>query len=124
MVDTRKIVPTEQLINLTDQTIELYEYNSGEIWRFSPVQKYVPILKGVDVPIDKAEHGKKICHYVVDTETAVQLSVAGYNMEHYAILVGKNTGRNNHQIATLVWAQDPTLQVKLYDHICGRASCF
>lgn len=94
-------------VNLTDETIRLYEVCSGEIWTFSPSTS--PIPEAPDIKPDAP-----LVHYIVEPEMAEKLEQSGRPLDDIAIIHHESIGRSGYMIASLVWGKRPSTKVLLY----------
>lgn len=109
MRDLSHIRLTDSVINLTGKHINLYEETSGEIHGFAPMDEEIPAQPVSDL------HGKgEIVHYVVNEDTLEELKRTGRSLRDIAIVGGVGAGRHGIEIASLKWAHDLKIPVRLF----------
>ena len=99
---------SDTFINLTDETIHLYEVTSGKIWDFLPQPQEIPASPNI------AEDGP-IVHYIVKPEF-VPVLAAFRPLDDIATISHKYHGRNGITITYLSWAKEPKTFVRLYEN--------
>lgn len=97
---------TDEIVNLTESTISMYEESTGTIYKFSPISTEEAVFKDLD-PAEK--------QYVVSCDYQAEKVVAcGASIDNVAILDKQATGRDGKIISYLVWAKNPRIDVKFY----------
>ena len=97
-----------KLVNLTNETIHVYEKSSGKIVTLEPSQKQLPETPQND--LDKTM-------YIVNQEVARKLiDSANRSVSDLAIVYRQNNGRHNIKITYFVWAEDLKTDVILLSH--------
>ena len=108
MFQTKHGKAATKLVNLTDQTIHVYEKSSGSIVTLKPSQKQLPETPQND--LDKTM-------YIVNQEVVRRLiDSANRDVSDLAIVYHQDNGRHNTKITYLVWAEDFKTDVILFNH--------
>ena len=108
MFQTKLGKAATKLVNLTDQTIHVYEKSSGSIVTLKPSQKQLPETPQND--LDKTM-------YIVNQEVVRRLiDSANRDVSDLAIVYHQDNGRHNIKITYLVWAEDFKTDVILFNH--------
>lgn len=97
------------LINLTDQTINLYDIRTGNICEFLPEQQELPKLPQSDLD-------NPVVHYVLSQEQFTEIAKTERPLDDIALINNEGHGRNNIPIVYLVWGKDPETKVILYSN--------
>lgn len=102
---SRSIVVNE-IVNLTNSTISVYEESTGNIWKFEPVD-----IKSVKFEnLNSTER-----QYVVDCRFQIfEIIAYGCDINNISILERHGKGRGNKTISYLVWARNPRVKVKFF----------
>ncbi|MBR0480122.1 hypothetical protein IJJ49_02595 [Candidatus Saccharibacteria bacterium] len=103
---------SDDLINLTDQKVCVYESSSGEIREFPPSDLELPSF-----PI-AVEAGQPTTHYILSREMAQRVKQSGRRLDDIAIVKNASLGRNGATITYLVWGMEPETRLELYDRAC------
>ena len=100
---------TDDLINMTNKPVALYDDRTGEIIRFDP--------KSVNLPVRPVEdlHRRKIVHYIVDEGKLRMLNALERSLDDIAIVNSKDLGRDGVEITKLVWAKNPKIPIRLME---------
>ena len=99
---------SDGFINFTDQTVRVYEKNSGAIYIFPPqTRRELPSLP-------KLASGKPIVHFILDTRFIQFLDALGRPLDDIVNISSESYGRNHIKITYLAWAKDPGVDVCLY----------
>lgn len=114
MVDTSKLMKrrvANNIINLTDSEIKMYEEQSGCIWKFQPDGKKVP-----DDFLPDWRHQEAAIYYIVDVKIVNELIRKGRSLEDIAVVKQKAVGRKNKVVSYPVWAGDMKTSVILVNN--------
>lgn len=103
---------TDNIVNLTNEPIALYEDTTGEIKSFEPI-KTEP--KNENLPEIFNDDNESITYYVVEDETLGLLKKFGCRLENIAIIDCSSRGRDDITVVRLVWAENPKVRVRLYE---------
>lgn len=99
---------SDTFINLTDQTISLYDIRTGSIWNFLPEQQELPELPQLDP-------GKSVVHYIFSQEQFAEITKKSKRpLDDIAFIRDKSHGRNSTLITYLAWGKNPETDVILY----------
>lgn len=107
---TKHVKNSDNFINLTNETINLYEIITGEIWSFPPSEGKLPASPHYG-PEDPS------IYYILDQATIEKVRQSGRSLNDIAFIYNKSYGRDNTQVAYLRWAQDPEYCVVLRHRI-------
>lgn len=108
MFQTKLGKTATKLVNLTNETIHVYEKSSGKIVALEPSQKQLPETPQND--LDKTM-------YIVNQEVARKLiGSANRDVSDLAIVHHQDNGRHNIKITYLVWVEDFKTDVFLFNH--------
>lgn len=99
---------SDQLINLTNQIVCVYEESTGEIVKFIPPNNQ----KLPEQP--SHEPGSPIVHYILEEDDAIKLAHTGRPLDDIAVVYGVNYGRDDIKITYLYWGKNPDARVCLY----------
>lgn len=99
-------------INLTNETIHVYDKANGEIVELLPQPAELP-----DTPCTSGK--KPIVHYIVNPEIVPSLE-AFRSLDDIVIVNYINHGRHNIEIAYLSWAKDPSTNAYLFSSIISN----
>ena len=104
---------SDDLINLTDRVIHLYDQGNGEIVSFQPDSRQLPDFPAV------VESGASVVHYIVDEYNFNRLQERGRNCTDIAVFDHEDHGRQGILVATLYWGADPEIKIWLRRHNCS-----
>lgn len=108
MFQTKLGKTATKLVNLTDQTIHVYEKSSGTIVTLEPSQKQLPETPQDDLDETMYIVNQKVVRKFIDT--------ANRAVSDLAIINHQDTGRHNIRITYLIWAEDFKTDVILFNH--------
>ena len=108
MRDYSKIRFSNFFINLTGKEFDMYDDVSGTIYDFPACDSEIP-----ETPTVHKVDGPTY-HYVVTEDKAMEIAKTGRKMHDIAVLKDISTGRGGAKIASLYWAANPDLPVRLY----------
>ena len=98
--------PAVKLINLTENTIQVYDYCSGDIVTIPPEVRVIPEQPE---PIDSDNP----CYYVFEESIANYLEKNGRALNDIAIIYRKASGRNGVIISSLIWGGNHSTAISL-----------
>lgn len=90
---------SDGFINLTDETLHLYEMATGIIWTFPPSTEKLPASP------DSESKSSKI-YYILDQAEIEEVRQRGRSLTDIVFVDQKLHGRNHVQIAYLKWAEN------------------
>lgn len=111
MRDYSSIRLTENLVNMTDRTIRLYEETTGEIRRFPVSKDKLPVC-----PV-RTDGGEISVHYVYEKKEAERIKKSKRKLDDVAVISERTHGRGGREIVYLVWAKDMETRVILHDNV-------
>lgn len=102
---------SNDFVNLTDETIFIYDDANGNICSFPPQPPEIPDLSAQDSSIYRIRSIP--VHYIVKREIASTLK-AFRPLDDIVVVSGKYHGRQNALISYLVWGEDFRTKVRLF----------
>ena len=106
MQNEKKIV-AEQIINLTDETIRLYDEFTGDIREFPPRSQGAMLQK----PIYNDSSHPRLC-YVVEPETVLEIRDMGRSLDDIAVISETGIGRDGVGVVYLMLAERNNVAVR------------
>lgn len=106
-MDERKVKISNNFINVTDETIYLYENTTGLIRGFPPSTDEIP-----ETP--HFELGGVVSYYILDLDRIEKVRESGRSLADIAYIDTVSCGRNNIPISYLCWAGDSKTSVILH----------
>ena len=103
MCHYKRIKVADELINLTNETINVYDQYSGEIVEIAPVSQELPELPKNDSRI----------YYILERKVASRLRKTRRPLDDIAIAEHKGPGRDGFMITSLTWGKDKCKSVGL-----------
>ncbi len=97
---------SDSFINLTDQTIYVYDKNSGDIYTFPPKPHELPALPSF--PEDEP-----VVHYILDAEL-IPVIAAFRPLDDIVRIHSEFRGRNHIKVTYLAWGKDEKIDVCLF----------
>ena len=107
---------SDTFINLTNQTIFLYDIRTGDIRNFLPEQQELPELPQLEIS------GKPVVHYIISQEQFTKIANSKRPLDDIAFAHHRFHGRNGTIITYLAWGKDPEINVILYSD--AHNACF
>ena len=98
----------DRLVNMTGDKIRVYEWSSGDIKKFYPVNIKLP-----ETPIYMPEHENYPVFFVLEEDEIKELKNRR-TLDDIAVISNRSIGRNGKEISYLVWAKDMSTHVHLY----------
>lgn len=113
MRDYSSVRLTENLVNMTDRTIRLYEETTGEIRRFPVSKDKLPVR-----PV-RTDGGSISVHYVYEEEDVEKIRKSKRKLDDIVVIRERTHGRGGREIVYLLWAKDMRTHVILRDGAGG-----
>ena len=107
MSNYSKVRLSDELVNLTNSDIYIYEECTGIIKKIKPSNTTLP-----NTPEKNTD--KNRTHYICEPRRLEEIRQSDRRLSDIAVVCSKHMGRDNTLITKLVWGNDPHIEVRLH----------